>query len=423
MPDLVDPVGAIARPAVDEHERRRPCARRRVPELDAVGRRSPPGSSHGLGPDVLVQAEHVVRVPGPLERDQPVVLRVAVDAPDDGLVAGLGHVVDVAAGDALRLGEVDGRARPTRGARRRRPGRPTSTRRRSRTAPTGRRTPSRPRAPGRWRRRRPRSRTTSSPGGEPATWSTNASTSSSGRAVHEPALRVDRGGPSRSDSSFACCDSRYGSARRPPVSGGPEREQRGERPLGVRLGPAKAMLRRRSARRRHGRARSSDASAWPMISDAKRRPAPRANSRKAAKTSRARVGRVHEQAARDRRADRREVELEGGDDPEVRAGAAHAPEQVRRARRRWRGRARPSAVTSSTAPQAVDRQPELALEAAHAAAQRQARDARVRDGAGGAREADRLGRVVELAEQRAAVHAGDPPLGIDASRRASARGR
>ena len=63
------------------------------------------GLSHrkALGPDVLVQAEHVVGIPGPLERDQPVVLGVAVDAPDDRLVAGLGHVVDVAAGDAPRL--------------------------------------------------------------------------------------------------------------------------------------------------------------------------------------------------------------------------------------------------------------------------------------------------------------------------------
>src|SRR6185369_13265268 len=64
------------------------------------------------GPDVLVQPEHVVRVPGPLERDQPVVLGVAVDAANDHLVAGLGHVVHIATGDAPRLGQVDARAPP-----------------------------------------------------------------------------------------------------------------------------------------------------------------------------------------------------------------------------------------------------------------------------------------------------------------------
>ena len=74
---------------------------------------------------------------------------------------------------------------------------------------------------------------------------------------------------------------------------------------------------------------------------------------------------------------------------------------------------RPSAVTSSTATQAVDRQTELALQPAHPAAEREAGHARVGDDADRADEPVRLRRVVELGEQRAAAHAGDAPLGID----------
>jgi hypothetical protein len=60
-------------------------------------------------------------------------------------------------------------------------------------------------------------------------------------------------------------------------------------------------------------------------------------------------------------------------------------------------------------PQAVDRQPELALEPAHPAAERQARDAGVDTSRCAARP--NACAVVELAEQGPAVAAGDPASG------------
>ena len=74
---------------------------------------------------------------------------------------------------------------------------------------------------------------------------------------------------------------------------------------------------------------------------------------------------------------------------------------------------RPSAVTSSTARRQSIDSPELALQPAHPAAEGQAGDARVRNGPDVAGQADRLRSIVELAEQRAAVAAGDPSVGID----------
>jgi hypothetical protein len=55
-----------------------------------------------LRPDVLVQPKDVVGIPGALQRDEPVVLRVAVDGSDD-VVADLHDVVDVAPGRRERL--------------------------------------------------------------------------------------------------------------------------------------------------------------------------------------------------------------------------------------------------------------------------------------------------------------------------------
>ena len=110
--------------------------------------------------------------------------------------------------------------------------------------------------------------------------------------------------------------------------------------------------------------------------------------------------------------ERMQPELERGRDPEVRARAAQAPEEV--------GvlvLARPDepAVGGDEldGEQAVDRQAELALQAAHPAAEREAGDAGVRDDSDRADEPVWLRRVVELAEQRAAVDPGGAPLGVD----------
>ena len=109
------------------------------------------------------------------------------------------------------------------------------------------------------------------------------------------------------------------------------------------------------------------------------------------------------------RAERVEPELEGGRDPEVPAGAAQAPEELGLL---GLGRADEPAVGRDEldGDEVVDGEPEVPLEAAHAPTERQARDAGVADDAGRADEAVRLGGDVELAEERAAVRAGDPRL-------------
>ena len=106
------------------------------------------------------------------------------------------------------------------------------------------------------------------------------------------------------------------------------------------------------------------------------------------------------------------LELERRHDPEVRAGPAHAPEEL--------------GILVLACPhdpavggheldreQAVDRQTELALQPAHPAAEREAGHPGVGDDADRADEPVRLRGVVELGEQRAAAHAGGAPLGID----------
>ena len=112
------------------------------------------------------------------------------------------------------------------------------------------------------------------------------------------------------------------------------------------------------------------------------------------------------------RAERMEAELERGDDPEVPAGTADAPEQVR-----LLGLARPDEPAVGghelDGAQVVDGQPEAALEPPDAATEGQPGDAGVTDDADRADEPVRLGRDVKLAEQRAAVHPGGARRRID----------
>ena len=124
------------------------------------------------------------------------------------------------------------------------------------------------------------------------------------------------------------------------------------------------------------------------------------------------LDRMGDRAVRDQPVEGVQVELERRHDPEVRAGPSHAPEEL--------GvlvLARADDVTvrghELDRAQAVDRQTELALQPAHAAAEREAGNARVGDDADRADELVRLRRVVELGEQRAAADARDAPLGID----------
>ena len=102
------------------------------------------------------------------------------------------------------------------------------------------------------------------------------------------------------------------------------------------------------------------------------------------------------------RSERLKPELERRRDPEVPAGAAHAPEQVRLL---GLARAHEPAVGRDELDrgEVVDREAELSLQPADAAAERQPRDAGVADDADRADEPVRLGRDVELAEERAPV--------------------
>ena len=121
--------------------------------------------------------------------------------------------------------------------------------------------------------------------------------------------------------------------------------------------------------------------------------------------------REDEDATVEIRSERMEPELEGRRDPEVPAGAAHAPEQVR-----LLGLARPHepAVGRDQLDrgEVVDREPELPLQASDAATQGQPGDAGVAHDADRADEAVRLGGDVELAEERAAVRPGGSPFGV-----------
>jgi hypothetical protein len=102
-------------------------------------------------------------------------------------------------------------------------------------------------------------------------------------------------------------------------------------------------------------------------------------------------------------AERMKPELERGHDPEVPAGTAHAPEQLRLLRVAGTDEP-PFGRHELHGTNVVDGQPEPPLQPADAAAQRETGDAGVPHDADRADEAVRLRRDVELAEQRAAVH-------------------
>ncbi len=157
------------------------------------------------------------------------------------------------------------------------------------------------------------------------------------------------------------------------------------------------------------------------------RPAPGARSRGSRPHTSWTLGRREDQdAAVEVRPERLEPELERGRDPEVPAGAAQAPEQLRLV-----GLARPDepAVGGDELDrgEVVDREPELTLQATDAPAEGQPGDAGVADDADRTDEAVRLGGDVELAEERAAVRPGGPriagPPRPRASRTCPRRGR
>ncbi len=110
--------------------------------------------------------------------------------------------------------------------------------------------------------------------------------------------------------------------------------------------------------------------------------------------------------------ERLELEFERGRDSEVRAGAPEAPEELG-----LLGFARPDHSTvcrdELDRPKVVDRQTELALEPADAAAERQPRNARVTDDANRTDKAVLLAGDVELAEQRTTACPGMPGRRID----------
>jgi hypothetical protein len=103
--------------------------------------------------------------------------------------------------------------------------------------------------------------------------------------------------------------------------------------------------------------------------------------------------------------DRMEPELELGDDAEVAAAAAQAPEQLRVS---GRVDAEPVALGGDQLIRrhVVARQPEPAREPAHAAAERQAADAGVGDIARGRGQSMLHRRAIERAQQRPALHRG-----------------
>ena len=129
------------------------------------------------------------------------------------------------------------------------------------------------------------------------------------------------------------------------------------------------------------------------------------------------VGRVlhpPEDRPRDqRRPDWVEAKLELGDDPEVRAGAADAPEEVGVLAL---ARADELAVGRDQVDrhELVDRQAVLPLQPADPAAEREPRETGVRHDPGRHREPERLRLAVELAEEDAGLGARRPRVRIDA---------
>ena len=113
-----------------------------------------------------------------------------------------------------------------------------------------------------------------------------------------------------------------------------------------------------------------------------------------------------------------EPELERGRDAEVPTGPAQTPEQLGLV-----GLGRPDEATLGgdelDGSQVVDREPEVALQAAHSPTERQPGDAGVADDTGWADESVRLGGDVELAEECPAIRPGDPRprIGLHAAHR------
>ena len=121
------------------------------------------------------------------------------------------------------------------------------------------------------------------------------------------------------------------------------------------------------------------------------------------------VARIEDGAGGHGRADRVQVELEGGDDAEVAASAAQAPEEVG-VLRRARGEDLAVGGDHLGRAQVVAGQAVLAHQPADPAAQREAGDAGGRDQAPGGGEAVLLGRGVELPQVSAALGGGGAAL-------------
>ncbi len=128
-------------------------------------------------------------------------------------------------------------------------------------------------------------------------------------------------------------------------------------------------------------------------------------SRASSSSARPLVERPEQHAHLHHRAGLVQPELELGDDPEVAAATAYRPEQVGVLVRRG---APNLAVGGDDLHrfEVVDAQPGLAGQPAHPAAEGEPTDAGVADHASRDREAVRLGRRVEVDEQRAATDAG-----------------
>ena len=111
--------------------------------------------------------------------------------------------------------------------------------------------------------------------------------------------------------------------------------------------------------------------------------------------------------------ERMEVELQARHDAEVRAGAAQAPEQLRLLVRA-RPHEPPVGGHELDRAEAVDRQPEVALEPADPAAEGQPGHAGMADDADRTDEAMLLGRDVKLAEERSPARPRDAGRRVDA---------
>jgi hypothetical protein len=110
--------------------------------------------------------------------------------------------------------------------------------------------------------------------------------------------------------------------------------------------------------------------------------------------------------------ERMRAELERRHHAEVAAAAAQRPEQIG-LRFRGRGADGPVRAHHARRDEAVDRQAVLAAHPALAATQGQTGDAGLGHDPAGDDEAEGLGFAVEVGPERAALHSGDPCVGID----------